>query len=122
MPKRIFGLSVFCLTLAIFPATRCAAATANADDAVVNHFFSAIRDGNFNAATKHFSQRMKAMSPAGLKGSWNQVYVNEVPLLSWKIFQRQNIPNGHDEVSVQLRFRRSTANSIIVVATQRGEI
>ena len=62
------------------------------------------------------------MSPAGLKGSWNQVYANEGPLLSWEIFQRQNIPNGKDEVSVQLKFRRSTANSIIVVATQSGEI
>ena len=122
MPKRIFVLSVLFLTLAIFPATRSSAATVNADDAVVNHFFSAIRDGDFNAATKPFSHRMKAMSPAGLKGSWNQVYANEGPLLSWEIFQRQNIPNGKDEVSVQLKFRRSTANSIIVVATQSGEI
>ena len=61
---------------------------------------------------------MKALSPAGLKGSWNQVYANEGPLLSWKIFQHQNIPNDHDEVSVQLKFHRSTANSIIVVASQ----
>jgi dienelactone hydrolase len=122
MLKRTFALSVLFLALAIFPAIRCAAVTANADDAVVNHFFSAIRDSNFNAATKPFSARMKAMSPAGLKGSWNQVYANEGPLLSWKIFQRQNIPNGHDEVSVQLKFRRSTANSIVVVATQTGEI
>ncbi len=121
MPKRIFALGVLILTLAIFPASRCAA-TANADDALVNDFFSAIRDGNFDAATEHFSSRMKAMSPAGLKGSWNQVYANEGPMLSWKIFQRQNIRNGHDEVGVQLKFRRSTANSIIVVAMQRGEI
>src|ERR1700676_1334982 len=122
MSKQAFALSVLFLTLGIFPATRCVAATANADDAVVNHFFSAIRDGNFDAATKHFSHRMKALSPAGLKGSWNQVYANEVPLLSWKIFQRQNIPNGRDEVSVQLKFRHSTANSIIVVNTKTGEI
>ena len=122
MPKRIFVLSVLFMTLAIFPASRSSAATANPDDAVVNHFFSAIRDGNFSAATNHFSHEMKALSPAGLKGSWNQVYANEVPLLSWKIFQQQNFPNGNDEVSVQLRFGRSTANSIIVVATERGEI
>ncbi len=120
MPKRIFALSVLFLTFAIFPTTRSAAA--NADDALVNHFFSAIRGGNFDDATKHFSVRMKALSPAGLKGSWNQVYANEGPLLSWKIFQHQNIPNDHDEVSVQLKFHRSTANSIIVVASQRGEI
>jgi hypothetical protein len=43
-------------------------------------------------------------------------------MLSWKIFQRQNIPNGHDEVGVQLEFRRSTANTVIIVGTQRGEI
>jgi uncharacterized protein len=122
MRKRTFALSVLFLTLAVFPATRSDAAAADADDAVVNHFFSAIRDGNFNAASKPFSARMKAMSPAGLKGSWNQVYANEGPLLSWKIFQRQNIPNGRDEVSVQLKFRRSTANSIIVVNSQTGEI
>ena len=65
---------------------------------------------------------MKALSPAGLKGSWNQVYAQEGPLLGWKIFERPNIPNGRDEVSVQLRFRRSTANSIIVVASQTREI
>ena len=65
---------------------------------------------------------MKALSPAGLKGSWNQVYANEGALLSWKIFEQQNLPNGHDEVSVQLRFHSSTANSIIVVASQTGEI
>ena len=121
MPKRIFVLGAVLLALAILPATRCAA-KANPDDAVVNHFFTAIRDGNFDAATKHFSKRMKALSPAGLKGSWDQVYKSEGPLLSWNIFERQNIPNDHDEVSVQLRFRRSTANSIIVVASKTGEI
>src|SRR5260370_19514391 len=121
MLKRILMLGAVLMTLAIFPATRCAA-KANPDDAVVNHFFSAIHDGNFDAATRHFSKRMKAMSAAGLKGSWNQVYANEGPLLGWKIFQRQNIPNGHDEVSVQLRFRHSTANSIIVVLSSTGEI
>ena len=121
MPKRIFVLGAVLLALAILPATRCAA-KANADDAVVNHFFTAIREGNFDAATKHFSKRMKALSPAGLKGSWDQVYANQGPLLDWKIFERQSLPKGHNEVSVQLRFRRSTANSIIVVASKTGEI
>jgi uncharacterized protein len=121
MPKRMLVLSAVFLALAIFPAVR-GAAEANPDDVVVHHFFSAVRDGNFSAATRHFSARMKALSPAGLKGSWNQVYAQEGPLLGWKIFERQNIPNGRDEVSVQLRFRRSNANSIIVVASQKGEI
>ncbi len=121
MLKRISVLSAVLLTLAILPATRCAA-EATADDAIVNHFFSAIRDGNFKAATEHFSTRMKALSPAGLKGSWDQVYANQGPMLSWKIFEHHNTPNDRDEVSVQLRFRRSTANSIIVVNYKTHEI
>ena len=121
MPKRKFVLGILFLALAIFPATR-SAAKAGADDVLVDHFFSAIRDGNFNAATKHFSKRMQALSPAGLKGSWNQVYAQEGPLLGWKIFQRQNLPDSHDEISAQLRFHHATANSIVVVNSQTGEI
>jgi hypothetical protein len=121
MLKRRFALLVALAALAIVPATRCLANT-NADDAVVNHFFSAIRDNDFKAATAHFSARMKALSPAGLKGSWRQVYASEEPVLSWKIFQRQNLPEGHDELRVQLKFRRATANSVVVVRTQTGEI
>ena len=109
MPKRKFVLGAIVLALAIFPATRCVAKAGGADDALVDHFFSAIRDGNYNAATKHFSARMKALSPAGLKGSWNQVYARQGPLLGWKIFQHQDIPNSHDQVSVQLRFHHATA-------------
>jgi uncharacterized protein len=121
MPKRRFVLGVLFLALAIFPATQ-SAAKAGDDDLLVDHFFSAIRDGNFNAATKHFSKRMQAFSPAGMKGSWNQVYAQEGPMLDWKIFQRQNLPGSHDEISVQLRFHHATANSIIVVNSQTAEI
>jgi dienelactone hydrolase len=121
MPKRRFVLGVLFLTLAIFPTTRCAA-KAGDDDLLVDHFFSAIRDGNFNAATKHFSKRMQALSPSGLKGSWNQVYAQQGPMLGWKIFQRQDLPKGHNEISVQLRFHHATANSIIVVNSPTGEI
>ena len=121
MPKRRFVLGVLFLALAILPATR-SAAKAGDDDVLVDHFFSAIRDGNFNAATKHFSKRMQALSPPGLKGSWNQVYAQEAPMLGWKIFQHQNLPDSHDEISVQLKFHYATANSIIVVNSQTGEI
>ncbi|MGO8802627.1 alpha/beta fold hydrolase [Candidatus Binatus sp.] len=121
MPKRMFVLGVAFFALAIFSATRCAA-KANAEDVIVDHFFSAIRDGNFKAATSHFSAKMKALSPAGLKGSWNQVYASQGRLRSWKIFERQSLPKGGDEFRVQLRFSRATANSIIVVAAQTGEI
>jgi uncharacterized protein len=121
MPKRMFALGAVFLALAILPATRCAA-QASSGDVLVNHFFTAVRDGDFSAATKHFSARMKALSPRGLKGSWTQVYANEGPLLGWKIFQHRSLPDGHDEVSVQLRFRHSTANSIIVVNPPAGEI
>lgn len=109
------------LALAIFPATRCAA-KASVDDAAVDHVFSAIRAGDFTAATKDFSARMKVLSPAGLKGSWNQVYAAEGPLLSWKIFERQTLLKDNLELRVQLRFRHSTANSVVVIAAQTGEI
>jgi hypothetical protein len=121
MPKRIFVLGAVFLALAIFPATR-SAATANADDALVNHFFSAIRDGNFTTATKHFNARMKALSPPGLKGSWDQVYAQEGSLLGWKILGRRKYANGNDEVSLQLKFPHSTADSIIVIVPSTGEI
>lgn len=121
MLKRTLALSVVLMTLAIFPAARCAA-KAGADDAVVDHFFAAVRAGKFDEATKHFSTRMKALSPAGLKGSWNQVYPNEGRLVSWKIFERQELPKGNDEIRVQLRFERATANSFVVVRSETGEI
>src|SRR5260370_16724753 len=112
MLKRILLLSAALLTLAIFPATRCAA-KADADEAIVNHFFSAIRDGNFNAATEHFSTRMKGLSAAGLKGSWDQVYGNEGPMLPWKIFELQHPPKSNSQVPLQPRFRPPTPISLI---------
>lgn len=121
MPKRIFALSVAILALALFPATQTAA-KGHADDATVDHFFSAIRDNNFDAATTHFSARMKAFSPAGLKASWNEFYKDEGPLLSWEIFERQTYSNGRVEARVQLRFHSSTANSMVVVNPPTGEI
>jgi dienelactone hydrolase len=120
MLKHTVALGVLLTAVAIFPAARCAA-KAGADDTIVDHFFAAVRDGNFNEATKHFSARMKALSPAGLRGSWNQVYANEGRLLGWKIFERQDLLGGHDEIRVQLRFTRATASSFVVVS-KAGEI
>jgi uncharacterized protein len=121
MPKRTIVLGVIFLALAILPVARFAAA-ANPDDAVVDHFFSAVRDGNFSAATQHFNALMKELSPPALKGSWDQLYAQQGPLLGWKIFGRRNYANGSEEITVQLRFDRSTADSIIVVAPSTGEI
>jgi len=120
MLKHTFALGVLLTAVAIFPAARCAA-KAGADDTIVDHFFAAVRDGNFNEATKNFSSRMKALSPAGLKGSWNQVYASEGRLLGWKIFDRQDLPGDHVEIRVQLQFTRVTANSFVVVS-KAGEI
>ncbi len=103
-------------------APHAEAAPSHSQQVAVDNLFSAIRDGDFSAATSHFSARMKVLSPAGLKGSWNQVYASQGPLLSWKIFERQNLPDRGDELTVQLRFRRSTANSTVAVASQTGEI
>jgi hypothetical protein len=122
MLKRMSALAFVLAALATFSSTR-ALAKASADDAVIDHFFSAIRNGNFNEATSHFSARMKGISPAGLKGSWNQVYAAAGPLRSWKIFERQELPSGYHEIRVQLFFpRATTANSIFLVNPQNGEI
>ena len=121
MLKRTFMLSVAILALALSPATQTAA-KGSAEDLTVDHFFSAIRDNNFDAATSHFSARMKAFSPAGLKASWNEFYKDEGPLLSWNIFERQTYSNGRVEARVQLRFHSSTANSMVVVDPPKEEI
>lgn len=120
MLKHTLALGVLLSAVALFPAARCAA-KAGVDDTIVDHFFAAVRDGNFNEATTHFSKRMKALSPAGLKGSWNQLYGNEGRLLGWKIFERQDLLGGHDELRVQLQFSHVTANSFVVVS-KAGEI
>lgn len=121
MLKRTIVVGAIFLALAILPVARCAAA-AKPDDAVIDHFFSAVRTGDFNAATQHFNAMMKELSPPALKGSWDQLYAQEGPLLGWKIFERRNYANGSEEITVQLRFHRSTADSIIVVAPSTGEI
>jgi dienelactone hydrolase len=121
MLKRVFVLCVAIVALAIAPATRCAA-KAGDDDVPVDHFFSAVRADNFSAATEHFSARMKALSPQGLKGSWSQVYGHEGALLSWKILDHQTLPDGKDEIRAQLRFHDSTAYSTIVINPKTGEI
>ena len=119
MSTRTILLAAGLLVLAIFPATRCAA---DADDTAVDQVFSAIRDGNFGAATAHFNHTMKAaLSPAMLETAWKQTYADQGPLLSWKILERQNLPGG-DEVSVQLNFERASAISTLAVASQNGEI
>jgi dienelactone hydrolase len=121
MLKRLSVLCVALVALAILPATRCAA-KADAVDAPVNGFFAAVRDGNYTAATKRFSALMKALSPQGLKGSWDQVYANEGVLLSWKIFEHLTLTRDRDEIRVQLKFQSSTAYSAIVVNPQTLEI
>jgi hypothetical protein len=97
-------------------------ATFQSPDAAVDNLFAAIRDRDFSAATSNFSARMKALSPTGLKGSWDQLYSRQGPLLSWKIFEHRRLPKGGDQLTVQLKFRHSTANSVVVVAPQTGEI
>ena len=119
MSTRTIVLAAALLVLAILPATRCAA---DADDTAVDQVFSALRDGNFSAATAHFNHTMKAaLSPAMLETAWKQTYADQGPLLSWKILERQNLPGG-DEVSVQLNFEHASAISTLAVASQNGEI
>src|SRR5258705_10873448 len=98
MSTRTFLLGAAILVLAIFPATRCAA---DASDTAVDQVFSALRDGDFNAATAHFNVTMRAgLSPAALEAGRKQAYGDQGPLLSWKIIDRQNLPGG-DGVSGQ---------------------
>jgi dienelactone hydrolase len=119
MVKRVFVVGIAAIALGIVFASRCAG---DVDDAAVEQLFSSIRDGNFSAATVHFSATVKAaLSPAMLESAWKQSYGDQGPLLNWKILDRNNVPGG-DEVSVQLVFERSTAISTLAVATETGEI
>jgi uncharacterized protein len=119
MVKRMFVAGIAAITLGIVFASRCAG---DVDDTAVEQLFSAIRDGNFSAATVHFSATVKAaLSPAMLESAWAQSYGDQGPLLSWKIIDRNNVPGG-DEVSVELTFQRATAISTLAVASETGEI
>ncbi len=119
MPRRILVMGLATIAFAIVFANRCAG---DADDAAVDQLFSAIRDGNFSAATAHFNGTMKAALPAAtLEAAWIKTYAEQGPLLSWKILDRQNLPGGH-EISVQLNFQHTSAISTVAVASQTGEI
>jgi dienelactone hydrolase len=123
MSVRTFLLGAAFLTLAIFPATRCAA---DASDTAVDQLFSALRDGNFSLATAHFNHGMRAtLTPAVLEDAWKKTYGNEGPLISWKIVDREGIAQsmaGGDQVRVQLNFRRSSAISTLDVEPITGEV
>jgi uncharacterized protein len=119
MSIRTIVLSAAFLALAIFPASR---SFADVDDTAVDQLFSAIRDGNFSAATSHFNHTMKAaLSPESLEAAWKQTSADQGPLLNWKILERRNLPGG-DEISVQLNFEHASAISTLAVASQTGEI
>jgi dienelactone hydrolase len=115
----MFVVGIATVVLAIVFPNRCAG---DVDDSAVEQLFSAIRDGNFGAATAHFNGTMKAaLSSAALESAWKQTYADQGPLLSWKILDRNNVPGG-DEISVQLTFHRASAISTLAVASQTGEI
>jgi dienelactone hydrolase len=119
MAKRMFAVGIASVVMAIVFANRCAG---DVDDTAVEQLFSAIRDGNFSAATAHFNGTMKAaLSSAALESAWKQTYGEQGPLLSWKVLDRNSLPGG-DEISVQLTFQRATAISTVAVASQTGEI
>jgi uncharacterized protein len=92
------------------------------DQASVDQLYSAIRDGNFNAATSNFSDVMKAaLPPDKLQTAWQQTFGNEGPLRSWKIVDRTPVAGG-DEIAVELDFDHSTAISTVAVAAATGQI
>jgi uncharacterized protein len=100
-------------------AVRCAG---DVDQASVDQLYSAIRDGNFSAATSNFSDVMKAaLTPDKLEKAWQQTFGNEGPLRRWKIVDRSPVPGG-DEIAVELDFDHSTAMSTVAVASASGKI
>jgi uncharacterized protein len=100
-------------------AARCAG---DVDQASVDQLYSAIRDGNFSAATSNFNPVMKAaLSANKLQAAWQQTFGREGPLRSWKIVDRTPVLGG-DEIAVELDFDHSTAMSTVAVASASGEI
>jgi uncharacterized protein len=119
MTRRLIVAVTIVLALILPPAVRCAADT---DQASVDQLYSAIRDGNFTAATSNFSSAMKTALPADkLQSAWQKTYGNQGPLRSWKIVDRTPVPGG-DETTVELEFDHSKAMSTVAVASGTGEI
>jgi uncharacterized protein len=114
----IVAAALVCALILPF-AVRCAG---DVDPASVDQLYSAIRDGNFSAASSNFSAVMKtALPPDKLQAAWQQTFGNEGPLRSWKIVDRTPVPGG-DEIAVELDFDHSKAMSTIAVASSTGEI
>jgi len=119
MTRRWIVAAALVLGLILPFRVRCAG---DVDQTSVDQLYSAIRDGNFSAASSDFNPVMKAaLPPDKLQAAWQQTFGNEGTLRSWKIAERTPVPGG-DEIAVELDFDHSTAMSTVAVASATGEI
>ena len=88
-----------------------------------NEFLTALRAGDFSAATSHFDATMKAgLGPDKLGSTWNTMTAANGKLLSWEI--AQHATEGNEEIVLApLKFERTSALAAqISVTAQTGEI
>jgi hypothetical protein len=98
------------------------AASADTSDQRCDQLFTALRDGDFAAATSHFDPAMKAgLSPDQLGQLWMGLVAADGKLLKWEVIQRGKIP-GIDVRSVELGFEHGKQISTVSVRPESGEI
>jgi uncharacterized protein len=113
MAAAVFG--VVMLSMATF-----ASATA---DQRCDELMSALRDGQFDAASAHFDSAVKAaLSPQQLGAVWHGLTSADGKLVSWEIARRTSL-SGQDVVFAPLKFERNSELALVLaVNPQTGEI
>src|SRR5882757_1746324 len=91
-------------------------------DARCDELLSALRDGNFTAATEHFDPTMKAgLSADALGKVWLQIVADNGKLQKWDVIQKGKI-NGIDVRMIELTFEHGKQISTISVRPESGEV
>lgn len=118
-----FKRSIFAvLSLTIILASAASAISADSADSRCDELLTALRDGNFTAATSHFDPRMKAALSADALGQvWLQIVAANGKLQKWEIIQRGKI-NGVDVRIVELTFEHGQQISTISVRPKNNEL
>jgi uncharacterized protein DUF3887 len=99
-----------------------AAFSAISVDLRCDELLSALRDGNFTAATAHFDPTMKAaLSPDMLGKVWLQIVSDNGKLEKWDVIQKGKI-NGIDVRMIELTFEHGKQISTISVRSESGEV
>ena len=103
--------------------TAMPASSSGTADLRCNELLTALRAGDFSAATSHFDSTMKAgLTPDKLGSTWNAMVATNGKLLSWEITQHANT-GGEEIVLAPMKFERTSALAAqVAVNSQTGEI